>query len=277
MIIFVKMHGIGNDFVMLDGIAHDLSAIPMSQLAIRMCARRLGVGADGLILLERGEADRLRMRMWNPDGSESEMCGNGIRCFAKLAVDRGYASRRMKVETGAGLLEPEVMADGRIRVDMGPGRLLRGEIGMDGPSSEPFVEQVIAVGEQCWKGTAVSMGNPHLVIFVDDVKAVPLEDWGPALERHPFFPHRVNVHFVQAVSKDRMVQRTWERGAGATLACGTGACAVGVAGKLTGRTDPEVTIELPGGELDIEARDGENIFMTGPAETVFVGTWPIED
>lgn len=274
MIIFVKMHGIGNDFVMLDGIAQDLSAMPFPKLAVDMCDRRFGVGADGLILLEDVDGEKFRMRMWNPDGSESEMCGNGIRCFAKLALDRGYAASTMQVETGAGLLEPEVLDDGRIRVDMGPPGMSRDEIGMAGLGAESFIDQTVKLDDGCWIGTAVSMGNPHLVIFVDDVAAVPLEVWGPALERHPLFPKRVNVHFAQVVSRDRIIQRTWERGAGATLACGTGACSVGVAGRVTGRTNPEVTIELPGGELFIEAREGENVFMTGPAATVFVGTWP---
>lgn len=274
MIIFVKMHGIGNDFVMLDGIGQDLSAVPFPALAVQACHRHFGVGADGLILLERASEARLRMRMWNPDGSESEMCGNGIRCLAKLAVDRGYAEGKLQVETGAGLLEPEVLADGRIRVDMGPGRLRRGEIGMEGPSEETFIEQTIRLGDQSWNATAVSMGNPHLVIFVDEVAAVPLEEWGPALENLSMFPNRVNVHFAQKVGPNRIIQRTWERGAGATLACGTGACSVGVAGRVTGRTDPEVMIQLPGGELLIQAREGENVFMTGPAETVFVGTLP---
>lgn len=268
------MHGIGNDFVMLDGIAEDLSAMPFVALTSAMCDRKFGIGGDGLILTERAEDGRFRMRMWNPDGSESEMCGNGIRCCAKLILDRGYSeSAKLKVETGAGLLEPEVLADGRIRVDMGPPRLARGEIGMSGPDAETFIDQTVALDDECWKGTAVSMGNPHLVIFVEDVASVPLEVWGPALERHPLFPSRVNVHFAQVESPSRIIQRTWERGAGATLACGTGACSVGVAGRVTGRSNPEVTIRLPGGELFIEARESESVFMTGPAETVFHGTW----
>lgn len=274
MINFVKMHGIGNDFVMLDGIAQRLSSLSFPSLAREVCHRRFGVGADGLILLEAAGDRQFRMRMWNPDGSESEMCGNGIRCFAKLAADRGYSDGKIQVQTGAGLLEPEVLPDGRIRVDMGPGRLHRGEVGMEGPAGETFIEQTVTIDDLCWKGTAVSMGNPHLVIFVDDVAAIPLETWGPRIENHPLFPNRVNVHFAQVVSPTQIVQRTWERGAGATLACGTGACSVAVAGRVTGRTDSNVTIELPGGELYIEAREGENVFMTGPAETVFVGTWP---
>jgi len=271
---FVKMHGIGNDFVMLDGIADDLSALNFASFAVRVCDRRFGVGADGLIVAERAEDGLLRMRMWNPDGSESEMCGNGIRCFARLMAVEGHAPEpTMRVHTGAGILEPTVLSDGRVRVDMGPARLLRGEIGMEGPPIEPFQEQPVEWNGHCMPGTAVSMGNPHLVIFVEDVAAVPLEVWGPAIERLPLFPHRVNVHFAQTDGKDRILQRTWERGAGATLACGTGACAVGVAGRITGRTGAETTIRLPGGELFIECQPDANVFMTGPAETVFEGVW----
>ena len=269
------MHGIGNDFVLLDGVRENLEGLSFANLAQAMCDRRRGVGADGVLLAERAADGNFRMRMWNPDGSESEMCGNGIRCFAKYLLDEGIASsRKMHVETGAGLLEPEVLRDGRIRVDMGSPGLTRAKVGVAGEPDSDFVEQPLTIHGVELRGTAVSMGNPHLVTFVEDVSAVPLEEWGSAIENHPLFPNRINAHFVQVRSRSHLVQRTWERGAGATLACGTGACASAVAGRLTNRTDEEVTVTLPGGDLVIECELGRSVFMTGPAEAVFAGEWP---
>ena len=268
------MHGIGNDFVLLDAIRDDLGGADYSELAVGMCERRRGIGADGILVAERAAGGRFRMRMWNPDGSESEMCGNGIRCFARYLVDQGYSAQpQLQVETGAGLLQPVVLDDHRVRVDMGPPRLRLQDVQMVGPPDETFIDQPITVTAMTFAATAVSMGNPHLVIFVEDVSAVPLEEWGPALENHPRFPKRTNVHFAQVLSQKHLIQRTWERGAGATLACGTGACATAVAGRLTGRSGDHVTITLPGGDLEIECREGEPVFMTGPAEYVFEGTW----
>lgn len=269
------MHGIGNDFVMLDGIAHSVPQESLSRLATAMSDRRFGVGSDGLILVERGEGG-LRMRMWNPDGSESEMCGNGVRCFAKFVHDRHYAEGSfIPVQTGAGPLVLEVLEDGRVRVDMGKARLTRGEIGMVGPADQMVVDRPFEMPDgTILPGTAVSMGNPHLVLFVEDANSIPLEDWGPVLERHPDFPNRVNVHFATVERPTSIVQRTWERGAGATLACGTGACAVGVAAVLTGRGARQTSIRLPGGTLDIRYEPEGTVFMTGPAEYSFEGEWP---
>ena len=271
MIPFVKMHGIGNDFILVDGIGAPLPQADFPTLSKAVNDRRFGVGGDGLILLEKGRKAPFRMRMFNPDGSESEMCGNGIRCFAKLLNERGYSDQAsVDVETGAGILTLALEPNGWVKVDMGPARLKRGEIPMTGPAEETFIDQ--PVGD--FKGTAVSMGNPHLVIFVDDVNAVDLEHLGPRLERHELFPNRVNVHFVQRVDEGHLIQRTWERGAGITLACGTGACSVGVAGFLTGRSRRDVDIKLPGGHLKIEYLESGRVLMTGPAETVFLGEWP---
>lgn len=268
---FVKMHGIGNDFVMVDVIRDGLPAGDLGELSRLINDRRRGVGGDGLILVEKGEQAPFRMRMFNPDGTESEMCGNGVRCFAKLARDQGHTrSAELEVETGAGLLKLQLLQDGRVRVDMGKARLKRGEIGMVGPADETFQDQP---ADDAYRGTAVSMGNPHLVIFVSDVQAVPLSDVGPRLERHPFFPERVNVHFAQILDRDRIRQRTWERGAGATLACGTGACAVAVAAHVNGLAGSRTRIFLPGGELEIEVLPDRRVWMTGPAETVFIGEW----
>jgi len=269
VISFSKMHGIGNDFVLVKA-----SDLPVESewpgLARRMCDRRFGIGSDGLLIAAPGASAPLAMRMLNPDGSESEMCGNGIRCFAQYAREQGLASiNPLPVETGAGVLHLDVLSDGQVRVDMGPARLTRGEIGMTGADSEQFVNQTV----RGWPGTAVSMGNPHLVLFVEDIQQVDAARDGAPLEHHEAFPNRVNVHFVQVVNPGHLIQKTWERGAGVTLACGTGACACGVAAALTGRASRDVQIDLPGGRLRIEWAENGHVFMTGPATKVFDGTW----
>ncbi len=271
MIPFTKMQGIGNDFVMVDTLQDELPEIDIASLARAINDRRLGVGGDGLILMEKGETAPFKMRMFNPDGSESEMCGNGIRCFVRLLKDHNHlAADTVSVETGAGTLNLELKPSGLVTVDMGIARLTRGEIGMTGPSDERFVEQPVDRG---WLGTAVSMGNPHLVVFLEDVKAIDLRDAGSRLENLSIFTNRTNVHFVQVLSRNSLLQRTWERGAGATLACGTGACACAVAATLTGRSDRDVEVQLPGGSLQLRVAEDWRVFMTGPAETVFEGVW----
>jgi diaminopimelate epimerase len=270
MISFTKMHGIGNDFVMVDAISRSFDEQDLPNLAVAVNDRRFGIGGDGLILALRGKTAPFRMRMFNPDGSESEMCGNGIRCFAKFVQDLGYTqSDRIDVETGAGTLHLTVTEDGRVKVDMGQAHLTRSAIGILPSNAEDFIEQPV----QDFLATGVSMGNPHIVIFVDDVAAIDLPNVGPKLETDPMFAHRTNVHFVQVLDRTHLIQRTWERGAGITLACGTGACAVGVAGFLTGRSDRHVSIKLPGGELEIEYFPNGKVQMTGPAETVFTGDY----
>lgn len=272
MIRFEKWHGIGNDFVMVDAFTETLPD-DLASLARSTCDRKFGIGGDGLILLSPGEKEALRMRMFNPDGSESEMCGNGIRCLALFARDLGKAGEgTVPVETGAGTLTVEVLPEDKVRVDMGPARLAPSEIGMAGVSDDHFVNQPLDGSEFC--GTAISMGNPHVVIFTDDVASVDLPQVGPGLEHHAHFPARVNVHFVQVVDRNTLIQRTWERGAGVTLACGTGACSVAVAGFLNGHSERDVTVRLPGGDLQIEYREDGRVFMTGPAEKVFDGEWP---
>ena len=262
---FVKMQGLGNDFVVLDALRDPLPD-ELPALAAMVCDRRRGVGADGLLLVERGAAAPFRMRMWNPDGSEGEMCGNGLRCAAALLRERGHAEGPVEIETGAGVLRAGFMGDD-VSVDMGVARLTRGEIGMDGPPEETFVERDID-GETA---TAVSMGNPHLVVFVPDADAVALETRGRALESHALFPRRTNVHFAQILGPGEVRVRVWERGAGATLACGTGACAVAVAGVETGRLARRSVVRLPGGPLRVEVAEGRRVTMTGPAVTVFEG------
>ncbi len=265
---FVKMHGIGNDFVMLDTLREGLPNGDLAELSCLLCDRRRGVGGDGLILLEAGNESPFRMRMFNPDGSLSEMCGNGLRCAAQLARDRGYAlDEKAEFETGAGKLTVRFREDGQIQVDMGPASFSPEKIGLRF-AGERFVNEEL--GFQGLRGTAVSMGNPHLVIFVPAVAAVPLEDWGPMLEHDKRFAHRTNVHFIQVVDRGHLIQRTWERGAGITLACGTGACASAAAALAIDLAEPKVQIDLPGGRLEIEVLES-GVLMTGPATTVFHG------
>ncbi len=296
---FIKMHGIGNDYVYVNGFAEQV-ADPES-LAVAISDRHMGVGGDGLIMVlppEPGIDADVRMRMFNADGSESEMCGNGIRCVAKLSHDYGLSTAKpMKVQTGAGVLTLDYRLDtaGKLAeatVDMGE-PILEAEripVQIDGhPHAHPVVNipgtvielrgwdtaaQEAAGLERCW--TAVSMGNPHAIFYVKDVQAVPLEIVGPQLEHAAAFPRRINVHFVQVHSVDEVTMRTWERGSGITLACGTGASAVCVAGVLTGRTDRKLLAHLPGGDLNLEWRESDNhVFMTGSATEVFSGDWAL--
>jgi len=268
------MHGLGNDFVVVDGIrnSYSLDEVSASQ---KLNDRRFGVGGDGLLLVETGAKAPFRMRMFNPDGSEAEMCGNGIRCVARYLHDEGLTDENpVAIETGAGLLSLEVVGTD-VRVDMGKERHLRQDIPMTGDPSTAAIGFDIEFAGRRFKASAVSMGNPHCVLFVDDVASVPLEQWGPSIENHDMFPQRINAHFVEVVSSTELRMRTWERGAGATLACGTGACAVGVVAKLAGVAEGEVLIHLPGGDLRVEVTDDGTVFMTGPAEYVYEGTFTI--
>jgi diaminopimelate epimerase len=274
---FTKVHGLGNDYLFLDGIA---GALPedLPALARAMSDRHFGPGADGIITLERGAEAPLRMRIWNADGSEAEMCGNGLRGFAKLAFERGYVRERtFAVETGAGVRQVTVFEEdgrvGRVRVDMGVPRLHRGAIPMRGPEDEEAREVPVEVAGATVHLTAVSMGNPHAVLWVEDVEAAPVATWGPALEHHPLFPRRVNVEFAQRLAADRVAVRTWERGSGETLACGTGACAVVVAGVLTGRIARRVAVVLRGGELEVAWAEDGHVHLTGPVVEVYTGVY----
>ncbi len=275
---FTKMHGLGNDYVYVNTFDQPAPADPAA-LAIAVSDRHFGVGSDGLILIgPSGRADA-RMRMFNADGSESEMCGNGVRCVAKYIHDHGIAARpRVTIETGRGVLtlDLEVVAGRaeRVRVDMGPPILRAAEIPTTLPGDPPVNVPVTVDGVELAL-TAVSMGNPHVVAYVDDVQSFPVERLGAVLERHPAFPRRVNVHFVEVLGPEEARMRTWERGSGITLACGTGACAVAVAGVLTGRTGRRLLAHLPGGPLLLEWPDDAGpVFMTGPATEVFTGVWP---
>lgn len=265
------MHGIGNDFVVLDAVSvSDSLPDDLNAAARKLCDRRFGVGGDGLVVISREEGENhFRMRMFNPDGSESEMCGNATRCVALFLKSRGYLTAdAFDLETGAGTSRIECQEDGRFRVRMGVAKFRRGEIGMSGPPGTPFVEAEVGEG---YRGTAVSMGNPHLVIFVPEVDRVDLNRLGSKFEYHSLFPARVNVHFAQVVDRTHLIMRTWERGAGVTLACGSGACAVAVAAAITERTERSVNIKLPGGYLDILLDTEGAAWMTGSATFVFEG------
>ncbi len=261
------MHGIGNDFVLIDTIRDGFPAGDVSVLSRKLCDRQIGVGADGLIFVER-DKEMVSMRMFNPDGSESEMCGNGIRTFARLCKDRDYGGDHFAVKTGAGILEVTVLPEQLISVDMGFAILEPTSIGMVGASGHTFINQELGKGQY---GTAVSMGNPHLVIFVPDVASVNLPEEGPRLEHHALFPQRTNVHFVQVISDKEIIQRTWERGAGITLACGTGACAGAVASFLNGKTGRAVTVNLLGGSLLVNYDEAGKVQMSGTASYSFEG------
>jgi len=275
---FTKMHGTGNDFVMVDARALDAD---WETLARAICDRHFGVGSDGLIVaLPAPEAD-LRMRMFNPDGSEAEMCGNGIRCLAKYAVERGIATPTdgaIAVDTLAGRLRCQVFgANGtveRVRVSMGRPRLAPDEIPVLAESSGPLLDLPVRVEGGDFRVTCVSMGNPHAVHFTDEpVGAIDLEHVGPRVEHHPAFPRRVNFEVANVLGRDRLRMRVWERGAGLTLACGTGACATAVAARLRGLVDDVVDVELPGGTVRIEWDGAGEVYLSGPAETVFEGRW----
>jgi diaminopimelate epimerase len=293
---FTKMHGIGNDYVYVDCFAQKMPADP-SALAVKIADRHFGVGGDGLILICPSEHGDARMRMFNADGSESEMCGNGIRCVAKFVHDHGIAKKpTLKIETGRGVLTLDLeVANGkveRVRVDMGEPILEAAKIPVQVTGVDPLARVVdvniassLAIGMEpalesmrvelgIQKMTCVSMGNPHVTIYCSATN-VPLDRFGPYFEMHKAFPKRINVHFVQVHSFTEVTMRTWERGSGITLACGTGASAVCVAGVLTGRTGRKILAHLPGGDLELEWNENDNhVYMTGPATEVFSGEWP---
>ena len=273
MMKFTKMHGLGNDFIFFENL--DNVEMGYSEMAVKMCHRQLGIGADGIIAVLPSEVADLRMRIINADGSEANMCGNAIRCFARYAYERGLVnSKSFRIETFAGIIIPEVIIRDEqveaVRVNMGKPDLRRESIPMLGDEiaaisvNLPLVDQEINI-------TSLLMGVPHTMVFVDDLEAVELEKMGRNIEKHSLFPRGTNVNFVEVVSRDRIKVRTWERGAGATLACGTGSCASAVASVLNKYTGRFVTVELQHGELQIEWAEDGTVFMTGTAEESFSG------
>jgi diaminopimelate epimerase len=282
---FVKMHGLGNDFILIDCLNKSLGDSSfLSYLAKKLCDRNFGIGADGLILILSSSREDLRMRIFNFDGSEAEMCGNGIRCFAKYAYENKLVSKiNFTVETLAGTITPELIFQDiknkkvvRIKVNMGTPKLRRREIPMNGEDTPTVVDETLKINsEQIFKITCVSMGNPHCITFVNDVQSISVDKIGTKIENHPLFPEKTNVEFIQVLNRKEINFRVWERGAGETLACGTGACAALVAAVLNKKTDRKATIHLPGGDLDVRWADDGNIYMTGPAELVFKGEMEI--
>jgi diaminopimelate epimerase len=273
---FIKMHGIGNDYVYIDCFRE--TVIEPERLAVRMSDRHFGVGGDGLILIMPSDKADARMRMFNADGSEAQMCGNGIRCLAKYVYDSGISrAPELTVETPAGVLRLQLFTSNgtveKVRVNMGMPRLRRHDIPMLGEGDQVLDEKLRA-GDHEFAVTCVSMGNPHCVIYVDDVAKFPVTHYGPLLEHHPQFPQRTNVEWIEALNRREIRQRTWERGSGETLACGTGACAATVASVLNGKTDRSVIVHLLGGDLEVEWAADDHVYMTGPAVEVFRGDWP---
>ena len=269
---FTKLHGTANDFVYVDARA-GLPGDPAA-LAPHVCDRHRGIGADGLILLLSSETADCRMKIFNADGSTAEMCGNGIRGFAKFVLDRGLArANPLRVETDAGVKTLVAEVDGggvrRVAVDMGTPEWSGRRIPVDADGE--VIERPLEVAGRRWNVTCVSMGNPHCVVFVDDVAGLALPEIGPRFERHPFFPNRVNTEFIRVESPTKLVMRVWERGAGETMACGTGACAAAVAAARTGRAERRCTVALPGGDLEIEWRADDHVVMTGDAVEVYRG------
>jgi diaminopimelate epimerase len=266
---FEKMHGLGNDFLVVDD--RESQPIDWPALAQRVCERHTGVGADGILLIQCSDTADLRMRLFNADGSEAEMCGNGVRCVAQFVAVHGISGDRVVWETGAGPVVTERLGDDLVTVDMGPPRFAPLQIPVDAPGLDEVVDQPLQVGGTTLRMTCVSMGNPHCVVVVDDVAAFPLAEIGPLVERHPRFPQRANFEIVQVLSRTRVRQRTFERGVGETSACGTGASAVGVALQRLGLCDSPVTVELRGGPLHIAWAPGTTVRMTGPAHRVYTG------
>lgn len=273
---FTKMHGLGNDFIIIDNRSGLNLDYP--RLAKNLCRRRFSIGADGILVILNSEKADIRMRVFNSDGSEAEMCGNGIRCFARYIYEKKILSKKsISVETPAGIIKPQIVDnpedpdDLLIRVDMGKPALRRNEIPMTGEDTPRVLDEKIEVNGDEFFISAVSMGNPHCIIFVDEITDHLIRHISPLIENHPVFPRKTNVEFARFIEPRHVKVRVWERGAGETLACGTGACAVVIAGIMKKMLDNKVKVSLPGGDLLIEWDKTGNIYMTGPAVEVFSG------
>jgi diaminopimelate epimerase len=288
---FTKMHGLGNDYVYVNCFSETVEN--PTELAIAVSNRHFGIGSDGLILICPTEIADAKMRMFNADGSEAQMCGNGIRCVAKYVYDHNLARSQtefsvpglgtfpssLRIETLRGVLTLGLELDEhdkvrRVCVNMGQPILNASEIPV-AADSDTVIDLPIAIEGQDLSMTCISMGNPHAVFFCETLEDIDLTHTGPLIEQHELFPERTNVHFVKALGPDEFIMQTWERGSGITLACGTGACACAVAGVLTGKCQRQVTAHLPGGDLQLDWSEDDNcVYMTGPAVEVFTGQWP---
>lgn len=266
---FTKMHGLGNDFVLIDNRQKKWEN--PGSLAQRLCRRRFGIGADQLLILEDSASADYRMKIYNPDGSQAEMCGNGVRCLARFIRDKGISDvEQLRIETGAGIVKTRWLKD-LVEVDMGE-PILEGDkipVKLKGR----VISAPLALNDTRFDITCVSMGNPHCVIFADNLEGPAITEYGPQIEHYPLFPQRINVEFVQIISREQIKVRVWERGAGETLACGSGACASVVAAVLNDKTQRKVKVCLPGGELKVFwSADDNHVYMCGPAEEVFEGS-----
>ncbi|WP_346909449.1 diaminopimelate epimerase [Faecalicatena orotica] len=273
---FTKMQGLGNDYVYVNGFEEKIEN--PSELAVKVSDRHFGIGSDGLILINPSKVADFEMEMYNADGSRSEMCGNGIRCVAKYVYDYGLTDKtQISVETLGGIKYLDLTIDNgkavRIKVDMGKPILEPAKIPVVSEGDIVLDEPILVDGTE-YRMTAVSMGNPHTVVYMDDIEHLEIEKTGPKFENHERFPNRVNTEFVKVLDRHTVQMRVWERGSGETLACGTGACAVAVACILNGLTEDKVTVKLLGGDLLIEwDKEKDTVYMTGPAEVVFEGEW----
>jgi len=272
---FTKMQGTGNDYILIQDF--ERRVVRPAALARRMCQQHFGVGADGLILILKSRRADFKMRIFNPDGSEAEMCGNGIRCLGKLVYERGLTRKKeLTIETAAGIRTLRLLVRKgkvfRVEVNMGRPGLEREAIPILGQGSPVLAQRITALGKT-FSATCLSMGNPHCVIFVKSLAPFPVERFGPVIENLPIFPQRTNVEFARVLHRGEVEVRIWERGVGETLACGTGTSAVAVAGVLTGRTDRKIHIHLLGGDLQVDFRADGCVYLTGPAKVVFQGQW----
>jgi len=271
---FWKMHGIGNDYIVIDNRSSVIKEKDASKLAQKICRRRYSIGADGMILVSNSTIADAKMQIFNLDGSEAEMCGNGIRCFSKYCYENNIVQKKeLTIETLAGIRKAKLFDKNnkitQVSIDMGIPIFERNQIPMTGNGK--CVNQDLTLDKTILKITCLSVGNPHCVLFVDNVDVFPVHIIGPKIENHPLFPNRTNVMFVEIQERDKIKMRSWERGCGETLACGTGACAAVVAGNFLGKTKRKVTVSLRGGELEIDL--AEHVFMKGPVEKVFEGSF----
>lgn len=274
MIKFTKMHGIGNDFIIIDNMLEQ--EMPYWEMALNLCRRNFSIGADGILIALPSDKADFRMRVFNNDGTEARMCGNGIRCLAGYLYENKFTSNKtMTIETKGGIKTPEIISSGKgeinVRVDMGIPCFDPEKIPIDIKGKDRILNESITAQGRDFTISAVSMGNPHCVIFVDKVTRDMVLQWGPILEKHPLFFHRTNVEFASVQNPNKVEIKVWERGAGETLACGTGACAVTAVGSALGLLENKVEAVLPGGTLHIEIDNSGKIFMTGPAVKVFKG------
>ena len=279
---FIKMHGIGNDFILMNYFNRPLpQQVDFSKLAKDICQRHFGIGADGLILILPSQSYDVKMRIYNFDGSEAEMCGNGIRCFARYVYEQKWVNqKKMSVETLAGEIIPEIIFNPEnnsisgVRVDMGKPALNRKDIPISGENDRSVIDETIQLKSgESFQVTCVSMGNPHCIIFTDDVNKAPVTTVGPAIETLSLFPAKTNVEFIQVINRQEIKFRVWERGVGETMACGTGASAAVVAGVLNKKINRDTLVHLKGGDLRIQWESNDHVYMTGSAETVFTGTF----